>query len=243
MSGNEETIIVILTIILIGWLILKLRKEKKINKSLENENNLLVKENSKLLADNAVLEFEHLKFQLEPHTLGNVVSTLTAVAKNLHKGTESLGSSLNYILYKGNKILVSVEDEINFTKKYIQLHDFLSSDILSVDIDDSQVDSNLKHYSTPSIPHLITAYLIENAYKHGDKSHPDFLKIKFKLTDKEFEMSVINRVPKEVKSHKDGGVGLKNMEKRLELLMNDKYKITRELARETYSSTIKIIFD
>lgn len=235
----DEDILLLVFILAIGttvWLTIKNKKQKK-------QIEVLIKENAELISNNTILEFEHLKFQLEPHTLGNVVATLSAVAKNLHRGTESLGSSLNYILYKGNKAFVTVEEEINFIKKYIQLQNFLVSDIVEVEIDESNVDQQSKNYKNPCIPHLISAYLVENSYKHGDKKHNDFLKIKFTLTDKNFEMKVVNRIPKVNKKHESGGVGLKNMEKRLELLMSDKYEITRKSNEEIYSSTIKIFFD
>lgn len=189
-----------------------------------------------------MLEAEHLKFQLQPHTLGNVVSTLNAIAKNLHRGTESLAESLNYILYKGNNHLVTVEEEISFIKKYIQLNQLLYSDIISTTIDDLEVSRISKFFNTPCIPHLISAYLVENAYKHGDKTHPDFLKIVLKLSDYSFEMVVVNRLNTKPSENKNGGLGLKNMEKRLELLHNGNYEINRSCNEQEYYSSLIIRF-
>jgi len=249
-GDNTGIIFAITLIIAVIWLAVRLRKTNKLNSSLTEKNRAITKdihdlrtENSTLIADNAMLEAEHLKFQLQPHTLGNVVTTLNAIAKNLHRGTESLSESLNYILYRGNTHLVSVEEELNFIKKYLQLNQLLYSDIISTKLDDTAVDKASKFYSTPSIPHLISAYLIENAYKHGDKTHPDFLKIILKLSDSNFEMTVINRLTSKQRSDdKNGGLGLKNMEKRLELLMNGKYTITRGSSESEYYSTLVIQF-
>lgn len=231
------------------WLAIKLRNANKINNELNskitylnNVNYNLNQDNLNLMADNAMLEAEHLKFQLQPHTLGNVVTTLSAIAKNLHRGTESLAESLNYILYKGNTHLVTVEDEIGFIKKYIQLNQLLYSDIVSTSIDDSQVSRSSKYYTIPCIPHLISAYLVENAYKHGDKTHPDFLKIFLKLSENTFEMTVINRLASNPKEQKKGGLGLKNMDKRLELLLNGTYEVKRSCNEHEYHSTLIIRF-
>lgn len=250
MNDNNEVVLFILALIIaVIWLAIKLNKANKLNQKLDkqnadlnNQNNKLHRENSQLIADNAMLEAEHLKFQLQPHTLGNVVTTLNAIAKNLHRGTESLAESLNYILYKGNTHLVTVEEEISFIKKYIQLNQLLYSDIISTNIDDSQVSRTSKYYNTQCIPHLISAYLVENAYKHGDKTHPDFLKIVLKLSDYSFEMTVVNRLNSKPTENKNGGLGLKNMEKRLELLLNGKYEVKRSCNEQEYHSTLIIRF-
>lgn len=248
----ESTIIIFLILALIVaiiWIAINLgkandlnQKLNKLNADLANQNNKLHRENSQLMADNAMLEAEHLKFQLQPHTLGNVVTTLNAIAKNLHRGTESLAESLNYILYKGNTHLVSVEEEISFIKKYIQLNQLLYSDIISTIIDDSEVSRTSKYFNTHCIPHLISAYMVENAYKHGDKTHPDFLKIKLKLSDLYFEMIVINRINIKQNENKNGGLGLKNMEKRLALLLNGKYEVKRSCTEQEYHSSLIIHF-
>ena len=243
----EAVIVIFLLIGFIIWLIYKLSKEKKSvkaltesNNSLLNQNKIISSENSKLIADNALLEAEHLKFQLQPHTLGNVVSTLNAIAKNLHRGTESLAESLNYILYKGNAHLVSVEDELSFIKKYINLNQLLYSDIISVSLDDLQVNIKSTFFNSPCIPHLISAYLIENAYKHGDKTHPEFLKIKLTLSENHFEMTVTNKLNPKPTYNKNGGIGLQNMEKRLALLLSDKYEIQRSSDEHEYRITLNI---
>lgn len=251
----EYFVIFILCVLLI-WAFIKLRKANSFNKYLSKENNSLKKrakeqenkidslqkENSLLIADNALLEAEQLKFQLQPHTLGNVVATLNSIAKNLHRGTESLAESLNYILYKGNAHLVSVEDEISFVKKYIQLNKLLYSDILSINLDESRVDAKSRYFVEPSIPHLISAYLIENAYKHGDKVHPEFLKIHIQLTDSFFELTVANQIKVKTSEQLAGGIGLKNMRKRLELLHTNKYEIKNSCTENVYYASLTIRF-
>lgn len=215
-------------------LYLKLKNEQK-------QRERLAKENAKLIADSALLEAEHLKFQLQPHTLNNILANLKVIASKLNKGMDALSETLDYILYKGNNHLVSVEDEMNFIKKYLALNDLFISEINSIKVDDSLVNRNLQYYSSQSVPHLISAYFIENAFKHGDVNHPEFLKIHLKLTNTSYEMSVINRIRQKPSSSK-GGLGLTNMKKRLELLMAGKYTITNSCNEEMYFSTLTINF-
>ncbi len=231
MSEKQQTILLIAAIIGCIVLYIKLSKASSHNsqldtknKNLNSENKSLQRLNSKLEADNALLEAEQLKFQLQPHTLNNILANLKSIANKLNKGMGSLSETLHYILYKGQTHLVSIEDELNFIKKYLALNDLFISEIDTIKFDDSHIDSNAKHYTSPCVPHLVTAYFIENAFKHGDVNHPEFLKIEVKLSDTTFEMNVVNRIRKKENETK-GGLGLTNMKKRLDLLLSDKYKV------------------
>lgn len=202
----------------------------------------LTEENRKLLADNAVLEADHLKFQLQPHTLNNILANLKVIASKLNKGLDSLSDTLDYILYSGHSNLVSVKEELGFIHKYLELNDLFISGIESIKIDDKDVNTKSKYYMTACIPHLITAYFIENAFKHGDVNHPEFLRITLKLSDTSFQMSVVNRV-RTKSSETKGGLGLSNMKKRLELLLAGKYEIQTESTEQEYKSTLTIKLD
>jgi LytS/YehU family sensor histidine kinase len=235
MEDNEGLIfIIVVFIVLCIWLYSKLTAEKK-------QRDKLARENAKLIADNALLEAEHLKFQLQPHTLRNMVATLHVASKNLYKGSEALAETLDYILYHGNKHLVSVADELTFLESYKSLQGNFVYQTNSIKIDKSAINTNSKYYSSACLPHLITAYFIENAFKHGDVNHPEFLTIRLKLSDKTFEMSVVNRINQKPSNGK-GGLGLTNMRKRLDLLLSGKYEIKNSCNEQAYHSTLTIHF-
>lgn len=216
------------------WLYYKLVVEKKERQKISDENR-------KLIADNALLEAEHLKFQLQPHTLRNMVGALHIAAKNLHKGSEALADTLDYILYQDKKHLVSVKDELEFIESYKSLQGNFVHQTNSIKIEKSGIDTSSKYYETACIPHLITAYFIENAFKHGDINHPEFLTIRIKLSNQTFELTVINRF-KHKPSTEKGGLGLNNMRKRLELLHSGKYEIKNSCNEQEYHSTLIIHF-
>lgn len=235
MEDNEGLIFIILVFIAVSiWLYKKYKDALK-------QQDKLSKENIRLIADNAFLQAEHLKFQLQPHTLRNMVSTLNVAAKNLYKGSESLAETLDYIIYHGNKHLVSIQDELNFLEKYKALQGNFVYQIDSIKIDKSLVNAKSKYFTAPCVPHLITAYFVENAFKHGDRNHPEFLKITLKLSDTIFELSVVNKIipnPRETK----GGIGLSNMRKRLDLLLTGKFYLRNSCNEEEYISTLIIRF-
>jgi len=230
-EGQEITFVIIVFALITYWLYRKFKKDTE----------LLRKENTKLEADNALLKAEHLKFQLQPHTLKNILANLKVIASKLNKGMDSLSETLDYILYKGNAHLVCVEDEMNFIEKYLALNDLFTSEIDSIKLNYSNVNQKSKFFSTPCIPHLITAYFIENAFKHGDVNHPEFLSIDLKLTDNNFEMNVMNRVRK-IPNESKGGIGLKNMNERLELLLAGNFEIKTYCIGQVYHSTLNINF-
>lgn len=204
-----------------------------------SEGQEIVRENKKLSDKNAMLEADQLKFQLQPHTLRNMVATLHVSAKNLYKGSEALAETLDYILYPDSKHLTSIENELEFLKNYKSLQGNFVHQIDSIQMDFSEVDKTSRHYTIPCIPHLITAYFIENAFKHGDINHPEFLDIRLKLSNKLFELEVTNRIKNRPDNNK-GGVGLTNMRKRLELLHAGKYEIHNTCNEQEYYSSLLI---
>lgn len=216
------------------WLYVKLRKERKKMAEISFENR-------KLIADNAMLEAEHLKFQLQPHTLNNILANLRSIARKLNRGMDSLSGSLEYILYKGKTHFVSVEDEVKFIEQYLALNDLFVTEVDSIKLITDQVDTKSKYYHTPCLPHLITAYFIENAFKHGDQKHPEFLKIQIALTDRYFEIIVTNKFNKQA-TNGPGGLGLVNMKKRLDLLAEGRYETHFQANNTEYQSKLKLLF-
>lgn len=230
----------ILIYFLIGLAILCIRLYTKLKKE-QKKRDKISKEIAKLYADNALLEAEHLKFQLQPHTLNNILAHLKLTANKLNKGLASLSETLEYILYKGNSHLVSVDEEMKFIQEYLRLNELFISELDAIKEDYSQVNKNSIYFSSPCIPHLITAYFIENAFKHGTITEKESLKISLKLSDKEFEVTVVNKMKQKPTTAK-GGLGLNNMRKRLDLLISNKYDIKNSVNENEFHSHLTIIF-
>jgi LytS/YehU family sensor histidine kinase len=237
-------LVLILILIFIGYQlneVSKLNKQfQKQNKKLENENIKIRADNSKLIADNAIFEINQLKFQLQPHALLGLLGNIKRISNRLNRGLDSLTETLEYILYKGNNNhLVSVKDEIKFIEDYLDLNELFVSQVNNVKRDFEKVDASSDYYSSPCIPHLITAYFIENAFKHGDKNHKDFLRVTVKLTNTDFELKIENQINSNIEIKK-GGLGLKNMNKRLELLLCGRYRLDSYVMDQRYYSNLKI---
>jgi LytS/YehU family sensor histidine kinase len=236
----EIVLICIISVIVIGLVMALVRIQSKFDEERKRNRKLSLK-NKDLLSNNLSLEANQLKFLLQPHTLNNVLSNLKVFSNKLNKGMDSLSEILEYIFYKGENHFVSVQDEIDFVKKYMALNDLFIHEIEAIKIIDSKIDTNSEYYNLECIPHLITAYFLENAFKHGDLNHPEFLRIYISLKDNRFEINVINRVKLDY-TEKKSGIGLKNMKKRLNLLMQGKFEIKNSCNEEIYQSTLIIHF-
>lgn len=243
-NWEQDDIYVLILTLIVSALVIKIRKANNRLKTVE-------KENSRLLADGALYESEYLKFQLQPHTLNNILAHLKLTSKKLNNGMDALSEILEYILYHGKHHLVSVKQELDFIDKYIELNDLFLTEIDSIKTDYKQVNQQLKYYNEPCVPHLITAYFLENAFKHGNQKHQDFLNITALLTEEAFELIVINKVSDRYLENRtqknnpiEGGIGLKNMEKRLELLSSNKYFIETNIKEndQQFVAKLKITF-
>lgn len=225
-------ILLVLAFALAVWSYFSMKKERKKSARLHDEN-------AQLLAQNAILEAEQLKFQLQPHTLNNILANLKAVASKLHRGMDALSETLEYIIYKGKGHLVTVEDELVFIQRYLILNELFLTHMDSIKLDDTRVNANSEFYRKPCLPHLVTGYLLENAFKHGDTRDPNFLSISVCLSDRVFELQVSNKV-RSGHSNRNGGIGLQNMRKRLDLLASGNYELNHQQTDSEFISTLTV---
>jgi hypothetical protein len=180
-----------------------------------------------------------LKFALQPHTLNNILGNIKAMSNQISRSMDSLSSIMEYIFYHGDEHYASVEDEVDFIRSYLKLQDAFSKEINNTKLDLSLLDENNLNYSKKVLPHLITAYLIENAYKHGDVNHPEFLKIQIRLEENAFEIEVRNKVKKNYDNPKIG-IGLSNMKSRLKHLKEGKHSFVSSKEEDEYIVNLKI---
>jgi LytS/YehU family sensor histidine kinase len=207
-------VLIALIFLLLGYLLWSSRRQQR----------NIIAENQRFKEQMKLLENEQLKFQLQPHTVKNILANLRLFAKKLNQGMDTLSETLDYVLYNGQHQYVSVEEEIGFMKRYIKLNDLFIPGIDCIKINDSELETTCFYYTNKCIPHLITAYFIENAFKHGDTAHEDFLFINVRLNDQRFELEVINKVNTSITVERKG-IGLSNMRKRLEYLSQDRFSV------------------
>lgn len=209
-------------------------------KELLNENARLRKEFDELSQQVNSGEFEHTKFILNPHLFKNTLNSIQGYAFRTHQALEKLGGVLDYVLYDSNAQLITPEQELAFARNFIELNKIKLLPIYDIRITEN-VNPDNPYYRQPVIIPLITAYFIENAFKHADLQSPDaFISIDFELKPDAFVFTVSNKVNKKPLLSPKSGIGKENMKKRLDLIYHDDYKLEYISEGDVYTSYLKI---
>lgn len=183
-------------------------------------------------------ELEYLKAQMNPHFLFNSINTIffqinkenTAARETLSKFSDML----RYQLYECNGNEIAIEKELNYLKNYVELQKLRRNgqdEITFIVADD------LKHFS---LPPLLLIPFIENAFKHvsnfTDKQNQ--VRIELSKTDQTFLLNVFNTTDTTVKE--TGGIGLKNVKRRLELLFPQRHSLDIQKSDSGFSVHLKL---
>ena len=169
-------------------------------------------------------ELKNLRNQLNPHfllnTLNNIYALISIDTEKAQEAVSELSRLLRYVLYDNNQHTVPLCKEMDFIKDYIYLMKIRVSQNVSVETDIRVSPDSL----TPVAP-LIFISLIENAFKHGvSPVEQSRIRIFFDETPECIICDIRNSF--HPKSHLDksgSGIGLEQVEKRLELLYSGHY--------------------
>ncbi len=169
------------------------------------------------------MELQFLKSQLNPHFLFNSLNNIYSLAYQKSDKTADailkLSEIMRYMIYESNDSWVSLDKEVEYVQSYIELQKLRFKDGAAVDVTiHGEIDGQ-------QVVPLILISFVENAFKHGvANDHENPIKINIIANQKILHFSVSN---KKSTSNKDGigGVGLNNVERRLQLLYPDRYKL------------------
>ena len=206
--------------------------------NLQNEKVYLNKELKRQKQEVRKLQTEALRFQFTPHAFRNTLSSLKYFTQMANKTVEHVSEVLDYILYESNTEVVSLERELKFLKEFIDLYK-IKIDSLNAVSYNNNIDKNHPLFSAPIVPPLITAYFIENAFKHGNLEQENALNITIEIQNNELIYTVSNKMNEAPVSQK-GGIGQANMSKRLELLYSGRYILNYSVQNNTYISILKL---
>lgn len=189
------------------------------------------------------LELKNLQSQLNPHfllnTLNNIYALISFDQKKAQKAVISLSELMRQMLYGNEQTDINLQDEIQFIDNYINLMRLRLPQTVEIDV----------RYDIPEpcrirIAPLIFISLVENAFKHGvSLSEPCFISIHLSADDHQicFESSNSN-FPKSKKDSSGHGIGLDQVQRRLDILYSENYKWEKGILKDnnTYISKITI---
>ena len=188
--------------------------------------------------EKAKTELQHLKSQVNPHfffnTLNNLYGLVGTDAKKAQDLILKLSDMMRYSIYEGEKDKVTLEEEVEYLKNYIELHKMRYRKEIDIKFIN---DISENHKVMP----LLFIILLENAFKHGVENlrkdayvyvhiSTEGNNIHFKV-ENNFDSSAITKNP---------GIGLKNLKRRLELGYLNKHSLSFTSTEEIYKVALTI---
>ena len=166
-------------------------------------------------------ELSFLKMQVNPHFLFNALNNIysLAVLEKSRKTGDSimkLSELMRYVLYEkeDEQHRVSLDKEIRHINSYIDLEKLRHAGDIYINFS-IEGEPNGKRVAP-----LLLFPLIENACKHGILTDPEKpVNIQLKIMDHQLDFTIENSINSYLKD-KIGGIGIPNVQKRLELLYN-----------------------
>ncbi|MBC7867422.1 MAG: histidine kinase [Gloeobacteraceae cyanobacterium ES-bin-316] len=184
-------------------------------------------------------ELIHLKNQVNPHFLFNTLNNLqTLVKTDADKASQvilGLSDVLRYQLYDSTKENVLLSKDIEMISHYLLLEKIRRENFTYEIKINGDINGLL-------IPPLLFINFIENALKHGaDTREASFLSIEFILLENSrLQFIAKNSKPSIISIKPQGGLGLKNINRRLELLYANNFDIDISDRPNLYSVTLTI---
>ena len=193
-------------------------------------------------------ELQALSSQINPHFLYNTLDTIVWMAefndsKRVVEVTKSLAKYFRLALNQGHE-QISLKDEIDHVRQYLFIQKQRYGEKLQYEI------KELKQYDDYKIPKLILQPLVENAIYHGIKemNRQGMIRVSVSKNDTQLIVSIYDNGRGFVASETTnatlvrlGGVGLKNVNQRLQLQFGKSYHMEIKSEENTYTE-IRLYF-
>lgn len=172
-------------------------------------------------------ELSFLRSQVSPHFMFNVLNSAVSLARvrsaQLEPTLIKLSHLLRYMLYESDEDKVSLAKEKEYLQNYIDLQQLRFADQVLIDFESTgSFDSYL-------IEPMLLIPFVENAFKHGIGfvETPE-IRIKMEEHSGELHFEVKNKfnLANKGSNDKHSGIGLINVERRLNLLYGNKHTLT-----------------
>jgi LytS/YehU family sensor histidine kinase len=208
-----------LSLLIVGLTALQLLKYRT-----ENEKKINDLENVTMK-----IELSNLQNQINPHFLFNMLNNANImVSENADKSSYilyKLKTLLQYQVDEGSKETVKLKDDLEFIEDYLELEK-MRRDRFTYTI---QSEGN----TDIAIPPLLFIPFIENAVKHNPEND-SYVKIMFRITGSKLYFKCENPKAKLPHAKKEGGIGLVNIRKRLDLLFVKNYTLMLKDEEDVY---------
>lgn len=196
----------------------------------ESQLNALVKE----------AELRTLKYQINPHFIFNSLNSISSLTisdpDKAREMTINLSAFLRGTLSKNEKQKAKLSEELENVRLYLKIERVRFEGKFEL------VEELREDCKNIEVPNMILQPLFENAIKHGVYESLDLVQINLKC-EKEGEylkITVSNNYDKDAAPRKGEGIGLKNIENRLQLIYNQDNLLRVNKIEDTFSVDVLI---
>jgi len=187
-------------------------------------------------------ELIYLRKQTNPHFLFNSLNSIYSLA---HKKSDlvpdaivTLSELMRYMLYETDNKTVALEKEVNYIQNYIELQKLRLNNIEDIFVN-VHGDTRNKF-----IEPLLLISFVENAFKYGtDYKGAAHVKIKIFISENNLDFWIENTIESYVKDPENSGIGLANIQNRLDLLYPDAHELTITQDNELYRVHLNLKLD
>ncbi|MFC7785260.1 MULTISPECIES: sensor histidine kinase [unclassified Rossellomorea] len=213
--------------------------EKRLDQLEKEKNELLLKQELQ------EARYNQLNQQIQPHFFFNTLNVILSLARLNRK--EELISAIEVLSkyfkfkYKQTDPLITMEEEIQYTRYYLDIQRLRFRDRLDV------VWSVEESCKLSLVPPYLLQTLVENAFKHGLEKNPGQGKLIIILNEQRNKvyLEVWNSSSTALEAldvqKEDRGIGLHNIQKRLQMLF-PKEEILIQLNEEAKGTSVQIFW-
>ena len=188
-------------------------------------------------------ELSFLRSQISPHFIFNILNSIVYLIRSRSDLAEpvtiKLSELMRYMLYESADALIPLEKELGYLKNYVELQKIRFEEDVLVRMDiEGTVGGQI-------IEPMLMIPFVENAFKHGVGLVVDpSIEIYLNISDKKLHFSVRNKIAPGSAEVKDNssGIGLKNVQRRLELLYPESHRLELTRTEEWFKAELWLEF-
>ncbi len=190
-------------------------------------------------------ELQFLKAQVNPHFLFNTINSVyVLIGQDPKKASDTLiklSDLLRAQLYDFGNERIPIEQELEYLENYMELEKIRKGKKLTLEY---EKDDQLMGFS---IAPLLLVPFLENCFKHlsSYNGHPNIIRIRLARDERNLKAHFFNtHNGKAAKNNNQpGGIGLKNVRRRLELLYPQAHTLNINEMPESYEVTLSLEID
>lgn len=199
-----------------------------------------LRERTELLErENLQAELKFLRSQVNPHFLFNTLNSLYGLTQEKSDRAPEvvlkLSELMSFVLYESDQETIPLSTELKYIKNYIELEEIRYGDRFTCNLS-IEGDTGVR------VPPLIILPFVENCFKHGirHESGAGWINIRVSVVGRVLSFVSENSIAEAGVNEQNGGLGIANVQKRLELLFPGRYQFSHGRNNNEYFVKLEI---